>query len=381
MTIAHSFFARRRLWLVAILTLLLHLLTIDWLATHVGDRASRSSRAAETPVMLAQLHLDVPKPAPKPEPLPEPKPVPPLPKPVHHRSPPPEIAPLPPAEPAPTDEAALAAPVMPVEQAAGSAPASGAPAAPAVQSAAAPAASTPPVAAAPPQQPPFGNVRRFKVDVPPPARFMYDVKRVDADGTKWNGEAAMRWEHDAASYKVNLEIGISVLVTRINLLVLTSAGSIDDYGLAPDLSTEKRKGRALTNTHFNRGDQPGISFSASDKTYPLLPGAQDKASVPFQLAGIGRANVNQFTGDIDILVGEDKSADIYRFELVGQDELDTKMGKLVTWHLSRPPRPGTYNSQLDIWLAPSLGWYPVQIRNSEASGALTTQTATSITPL
>jgi hypothetical protein len=45
----------------------------------------------------------------------------------------------------------------------------------------------------------------------------------------------------------------------------------------------------------------------------------------------------------------------------------------MTVHITRPPKPGSYNSQLDIWLAPSLGWYPVQIRNTESSGTVTNQ--------
>jgi hypothetical protein len=100
--------------------------------------------------------------------------------------------------------------------------------------------------------------------------------------------------------------------------------------------------------------------------------------VPFQLGGIGRADINQFGSDVDIQVGEDKEATMFRFQLVGEEEIDTKMGKLVTWHLSRPPKPGSYSSRLDIWLAPGLNWYPVQIRNTEASGALTTQTVSNM---
>jgi hypothetical protein len=46
--------------------------------------------------------------------------------------------------------------------------------------------------------------------------------------------------------------------------------------------------------------------------------------------------------------------------------------------LSRPPKPGSYNSRLDIWLSPERGWYPVRIRNLEASGAVTTQTVNNI---
>ena len=97
------------------------------------------------------------------------------------------------------------------------------------------------------------------------------------------------------------------------------------------------------------------------------------------MGAIGRANVDQFSTDVDILVGESKEANIFRFQLVGEEELETGIGKLSTWHLTRPPKPGTYSSRLDIWLAPGRNWYPVQIRNTEASGALTTQTVAKIT--
>jgi hypothetical protein len=212
----------------------------------------------------------------------------------------------------------------------------------------------------------------------PSATFDMTVARVDADGTKWTGSAAMTWHTDGSKYKASVEAGISLLVTRLNLLVLRSEGTVDDFGIAPATATEKRARRAETATHFNR-DSGTISFSASERSYPLLVGAQDKATVPFQLGGIGRADVNQFGSDIDIQVGEEKEATIFRFQLVGEEELDTKLGKLVTWHLSRPPKPGTYSSRLDIWLAPGMNWYPVQIRNTEASGALTTQTVSNIT--
>uniref|UniRef100_UPI0025D9DECF DUF3108 domain-containing protein n=1 Tax=Rugamonas sp. TaxID=1926287 RepID=UPI0025D9DECF len=243
----------------------------------------------------------------------------------------------------------------------------------AASAAAAPDASVAP----PPPAPPAMGARRYKVHLPPPADFALDVKRVDANGSTYNGEASMSWQSDGSRYKLTVEAGISLLI-RINLLALTSTGTIDDYGIAPDLSTEKRAGHAQTATHFNR-DDGSISFSASEQRYPLLAGAQDKATVPFQLGGIGRANVNQFSGDIDIMVGDDKTAAIFRFQLVGEEELDTRMGRIVTLHLTRPPLPGSYSSRLDIWLAPSRNWYPIQIRNTEASGALTTQTVSKIT--
>ncbi|WEF32641.1 DUF3108 domain-containing protein [Pseudoduganella chitinolytica] len=235
-------------------------------------------------------------------------------------------------------------------------------------------APAPPAAPAP-EVPAAG--RRFRVNVPPPAAFELEVQRTDADGRKWSGVADMRWQTDGSTYKVGLNVGISMLIARVDLLALISEGTIDDAGIAPVKMTEKRRTRSMTATHFHP-DERRITFSASAASVPLLAGAQDKATVPFQLAAIGRGDVNQFAGDIDIQVGEDRGATIYRFQLVGEEELETRMGRLVTWRLARPPRPGSYNARLDIWLAPSLDWYPVQIRNTEGNGAVTTQTVTKI---
>ncbi|MGK5076934.1 DUF3108 domain-containing protein [Janthinobacterium sp. HLX7-2] len=362
-----SFFSsprRRTIVFIAVIGAL-HYLVLEWL----------TSRASMVPLVQGKAQVasmaliaEPPKPLPV-MPPPPPLPVlPPMPKP---RLPPP---------PPPTDLASS-------ETAQATAPASDAPEGPAMPAPAmiAPAimalapAEVAPAAPAPASAPPpvEQQARRYKANAPASAQFDLHVDRRDADGTKWQGVAAMAWQNRGDNYQLTLEVGLSMLITRINLLVLTSEGVIDASGIVPVTATEKRKGRAQTATHFN-GDGKVITFSATTATAPWQEGAQDKASVPFQLAAIGRADVNQLAGNIDILVGEEKEATVFRFQLVGEEELDTKMGRLVTWHLRRPPKPGTYSSQLDIWLAPSLQWYPVQIRNTEASGALTTQTVTKI---
>lgn len=382
MTIVSFLFQRRRLLVLCAATVALHYATIDW----VGERLSSQSQRPSPPpasLMNAQLRLTLPKrtassPAPEVAPLPKSAAAA-KPRAVAQGAPvttPVSAGPETSASDAATALAAVvavAAVDINVEQAGAAQAQTGTPP-PAVAEGATPAAAVPvPVDAAPPQ-----GMRRYKVNLPPSASFEMTVARIDADGTKWTGSATMAWHTDGSRYQASVEAGVSLLVTRLNLLVLRSEGTIDDFGIAPVTATEKRARRSETATHFNR-DAGTISFSASERSYPLLVGAQDKATVPFQLGGIGRADINQFGGDIDIQVGEEKEATIFRFQLVGEEELDTKLGKLVTWHLTRPPKPGTYSSQLDIWLAPGMNWYPVQIRNTERNGALTTQTVSHIT--
>jgi hypothetical protein len=241
---------------------------------------------------------------------------------------------------------------------------------------AAPPPQAAPAAAAPaPPAPIVGKA--YRTDVPPSGRILLEVARKDADGSLWHGEAAMNWRLDNGRYKVKLEAGIRVLVTRVNLVVLESSGQVDAAGFVPRTMTEKRRGRGATITQFD-ADGNKMTFSGSPASYAIVPGTQDKATVPLQLAAIARGDSAQLQGNIDMLVGEDKDASVFRFVLAGQEEIDTPIGRLATWHLSRPPRPGFYNSRLDIWLAPSLGWLPVRIDNIESSGATTTQTVKNI---
>ena len=168
-----------------------------------------------------------------------------------------------------------------------------------------------------------------------------------------------------------------MLVTRVNLLALASEGSGRRSRLRAARATEKRRGKALTATHFNR-DKASITFSASQthrrrwrrarRTRPRC-----RCSWPPSRAPTRRSSRAASTS----LVGEERDASVYTASsVVGQEEIETKLGRLQTWRLSRPPKPGSYNSRLDIWLAPGRGWYPVRIRNTEANGAVTTQTVT-----
>jgi len=357
---------RRRSFVLAALVILLHWMVLGLFETRLdlprhGVGENHSTLVAE----LLPVAPSAPPPEPAPLPLPPPAPPPPL----------PEIAPLPaelgtPTMTGATDAAPQAVPAEAVSTGEGIAAAPAAPAAPVPQPV--PAEPAPPPAAPPPPE-----ARRYVVDMPPPAAITLDVARTDADGTEWSGEALLDWQLDADTYRIKVEAGIRVVFTRVNLVVLSSEGAVAATGFAPIKMTEKRRGRSLTATHFDWGGNR-LTFSSSQASYPLVPGAQDKASVPLQLAAIARGDPKQMSGNIDIFVGEDRDATMYRFKVVGREQIDTRLGRLETLHLSRPPQPGSYKSQLDIWLAPGHGWYPVRIRNTEASGAVTTQTVNNI---
>jgi hypothetical protein len=368
---------RRRQLLLGALTVLLHLLVFRWIGAQVGQPRTEPGQE-RVRLVIAQLVDARPAPAPAAPPLtPAPAPLPPLPdldpEPVEppRRVQPPEAPPAPvpdaaPAQNGPADSVAS----VPADAAPPAAPAFPVTAAPDVTPAQA-------VAQAPAPAPPQPEGRRYKVDLPPSADITLAVARIDADGTRWNGEQLLSWTLGPGGYRIRVEAGLRVVFARVNLLTLTSEGKLGDEGFIPTLMTEKRRGRSLTATHFN-WDTKKLTFSSSTANYALVPYAQDKASVPLELAAIARADPGQLSGKIEFLVGEDRDASVFSFTVAGQEDIETPLGRIATWHFVRPPKPGSYSSRLELWLAPGYGWYPVQIRNVEASGATTTQTVTNI---
>ena len=208
-----------------------------------------------------------------------------------------------------------------------------------------------------------GGGRRYRASLPPPAELTLDVSRIDAQGGSWTGQAVLEWRLDGAAYRLQYRGGVAEMA---------SEGRVGAAGIIPRTMTEKRRNRARTATHFD--EQGNITFSAAQAAVPMQRGAQDRATLPLQLAAIARADAAQLVAGVAILVGAEKDATLYRFVVQGQEEIETGIGKLATWRLARVPPPGTYNARLDIWLAPGYEWYPVQLRSTEANGTVTTQT-------
>ena len=353
MTIASHLLRRRRVLVLIAASVLLHYMAIDWAGAQLAGSGAREDALVPPAAIVAALHA--------PPFQANPVAPPPAGKPAVRRAPAAGADPVAPAPAPPADAGALEAPA-PVQSAA---PQEAAPQEAAPEAAAEPA----PEAEAGPEPAP---APRYKVSLPPSAELTLDVERTDAKGASWSGQAVMDWRREGGAYRMSVVASVSMLVT-INLVELTSAGTLGPDGIEPRTMHEKRRNRAQTATHFNQ-EQGRITFSASQASHPLAPGAQDKATFPMQLAGIGRADAAQFGSGIELLVGEEKDASLFRFVVLGQEEIDTAMGRLATWRLMRPPLPGSYSSRLDVWLAPGHNWYPVQLRSTEANGAITTQT-------
>jgi len=340
-------------WIVMLaLALLLHLLAIGWGS---GQLRLTAPHAAPEPVLDAALLVPPPPPPPPaPRVKPAPPPAPARPRPPRPKPPAPKPAP-PPVEPAtepPTSEIAAAAapdsayqvPDHPPPVEAGNVP---------------PASAEP--SAIPPAAPP-APVPRF--DPPPSVTLKYDVEAW-REGQRVYGHGSIAWQTDGDSYRIVGDAGILFF----SLLSFASEGMIDEHGVAPVLYHEKRFRKSSTNTHFQRQKQI-ISFSASTATYPRQGGEQDRASVIWQLAAIGRGDPQRFAAgaDIDLFVAGVRDAESWRIHVIGLESIEVDGDTMQAWHVLRAPRPGSYDQKIDIWLAPAHEWYPVKLRYTETSG-------------
>lgn len=351
-----AFSSRRRLAFILALSLLLH-----WLFIGVATNGLRLASPKPDPqAVLRAALVDATPPAPQPVAQVAPKP-------TRARAPQPAL-PAAPAVPA----AASAAPSMPVEI-------------PIPVPSDEPFADTDAVVADdalaeddPAQRARKGGAtalgERLRVSPPPSARLHYDVQGIKNGDTVY-GRGKIEWDFSGARYAVRGEAGILF----ITVLSFGSEGGADEFGIAPVIYTEERFRKAATATHFNR-ERNLISFSASTRSYPLRGGEQDRASIVWQLAGIGRGDTEKFVPNavFPIFVAGVRDGEQWDMQVVGEEEIDTRMGRLPTWHVVRHPRPGTYEQRLDIWLAPRESWYPVRIRFTERNGDALTMTASSI---
>lgn len=354
--------ARRSLQTATVLlaVVLLHLLAGAWGGRQIGATANPPQAtvtivALEPPPVPAEPAPEAKaKPAPKPKkptPRPAPKPHPKLPVP----------APSPPPEPA-AEAAAEAPPVVTGNQGDWQRPAVGNNEdagnqegagnndsnAANIQTAAEPATPAPSHAA----------------DPPPSVSLKYDVQGL-RDGQKVYGSGKIVWRNEDGRYRI--EGSASVLF--FTLLQFSSDGVLDDFGVSPALYTEKRFRKTATDTRFEHARNT-ITFSASDNRYPRPGNAQDRASIIWQLATIGRGNPAAFfTGaDFTMFVAGVRDAEPWRIIVSGEDDVKASGDDVSAWHLVRMPQPGSYDQKIDIWLAPGQQWYPVKIRYTEDNG-------------
>jgi hypothetical protein len=167
-------------------------------------------------------------------------------------------------------------------------------------------------------------------NLPPSADLSYSISARQR-GFTLNGDATVTWRQGDGKYTINTDSRVALLG---RLTENRSQGTIDSFGLAPTEYYDKRFRKDAVTASFDR-DAKTIGFSDGKQNYPIKGGEQDRVSISWQLVALARANKVQAGAAI---------------------------GSVDTVHVLREPPPGSKDQTLDIWLAPSLEWYPVKLK-------------------
>ncbi len=316
--------AWRILTACAALSLLLHLVLLALFGPRVGDQASSIAQ----PLVYALAPAAAPAQRPRTA-RPPPRPAPALPAPVAEAVVPEAAPPVTPPEPL---SQPVAAPVAaPVPE---------------------PAPEPAPVAAAPaPAAPTLPGSLRLKYAIEGGAR-----------GMTYHASGELLWAHDGENYEVRMEVGAFMLGSRVQ----TSRGRITAQGLQPQrFSDISRRQRVAEFDHA----QAQVRFSEGAAPVALLPGAQDQLSIFVQLASQLAADPGAFPRGtaLELQAIGVRGADTWRFVVGEEETLNLPGGEQRALKLSRLTQTAQ-EVQVDVWLAPALGWLPARIRLSQPNG-------------
>ena len=200
-----------------------------------------------------------------------------------------------------------------------------------------------------------------KFSVPPSGDLQYDTFY---NGVR-NQPGTIHWSSDGKTY----DMVVSVPVPFVGTFSYSSHGHVDAFGLAPDQYIEKRGHRAEDVSIFNRTTKQ-IAFTKTPTSLPLTDGAQDRFSMVMQLASLVRGDPDAYKPGVtrQFFVVDNDSGEIWPIETIGDETIRTQQGYVQTRHFMRLPRHAGDQRRIDVWLAPSLGWLPARILQTEPNG-------------
>lgn len=206
---------------------------------------------------------------------------------------------------------------------------------------------------------------QYKINPPPSAALNYVIEAKQS-GLNLQGNGVVQWKVGPQQYSVHSETTAQLFG---KILDARSEGKIDSFGLAPAQYVQKRLRKDATTTTFN-GDSKTITFSQSAQNYPIAGGEQDRTSIVWQLASVARAAPAKFTpgSEWKFFVAGENDAEPWTFKVIKREKIVTPKGEFNAVHVFRAPPADSQGQKLDIWLAPSLEWYPVRLRFTDADG-------------
>lgn len=179
-----------------------------------------------------------------------------------------------------------------------------------------------------------------------------------------HGNAQVEWIRQEQHYQMHLDVSVGPSFAPLIARRMSSDGRLTPAGIAPQRYDEH------TRVMFAQGRRATLLFAAGKVTMadgriePAPSGVQDAASQFVQLTwlfltGRERLAVGHV---IDLPLALPKRQYLWRYEVLGEEALQTPMGPLQTWHLKPSKAAGGGDLSAEIWIAPTLQYLPVRLR-------------------
>jgi len=196
--------------------------------------------------------------------------------------------------------------------------------------------------------------------------IVYTVHRGD-QGIKL-GTTIHKWHIGGAQYLLTSTTEASGLFALFysGRYVMTSKGNITPNGLQPT-SFWIQRGQSADRTEFAEfnWDSKTLDYGKSSERHnvSISDGAQDQLSVFYQIALTA-----PHTSGLRFALTTGRKFNQYTYQVIGEETLDTALGKIKTQNLSRVTAKIDSNEGTDIWLAINYHYLPVRFRLATRGG-------------
>jgi hypothetical protein len=237
-------------------------------------------------------------------------------------------------------------------------------------SAASSAASSVSVVAAAAPAPSAANGALANFEWPASTRISYDLTGNYRGPVQGSGQ--VEWIRVGSHYQVHVDLVVGASAAPIVTRRMSSDGEITAEGLSPRRYDQETKVMLRAPQHQSMSFEPGVVVLANGDRRDAVPGVQDTASQFVQLTYVfsTRPDLLKIGGTVDIPLALPRKVDVWTYDVVGDEVLNTPWGPLPAVHLTpqkKSANPGSLTAE--IWFAPQLRYLPVRIliRQDEAT--------------
>lgn len=197
-----------------------------------------------------------------------------------------------------------------------------------------------------------------------PASTQLDYRLLGNYRGEVHGHAQVQWLRQGSRYQVHLDVAIGPSFAPLISRRMSSEGELTPAGIAPRRYDED------TRILFSERRRITLQFEGATLQFPngrreaAPAGVQDTASQFVQLTWLfltGREAL-QPGRVVALPLALPRRLYQWRYEVLGEEELETPLGPLKTWHLRPTVQDTSGDLKAEVWLAPALQYLPVRLR-------------------